>query len=288
MKIRDLLNVIGLRPKPKTYGFEIHTFGLTKDGPIEYAQWLHPRESGKAITQESVDALREFLKPGDVAIDIGAHTGDTTIPMALAVGPTGCVLALEPNKFVFPVLEKNAELNSGKGRILPLMFAATPEDGALTFEYSDEGFCNGGLHEGVSRWKHGHAFKLAVQGRNLESYLRRNHPDLIPKIRYIKVDAEGYDLTILQSLAGLISEQRPYIRAEVFKHTNEAQRRSFFRFIASHGYAIHRMDSDSTYVREPLANEDLTRRPHFDIFCIPVGAVCDRPLPPDSGEIGRS
>ena len=71
-----------------------------------YAQWLHPRETGKRISQESVDELRRFLSPGDVAIDIGAHTGDSTIPIALAVGKTGCVLALEPNKYVFPVLER--------------------------------------------------------------------------------------------------------------------------------------------------------------------------------------
>jgi FkbM family methyltransferase len=266
MKIRELLHVIGLRPDPKTYGFEIRGFELPKDGTIEYAQWLHPRETGKAITQASVDALREFLKPGDVAIDIGAHTGDTTLPMALAVGPAGCVLALEPNKYVFPVLQKNAELNPGKTRILPLMFAATPEDGSLTFEYSDEGFCNGGRHEGISRWKHGHAFKLSVEGKNLESYLRRNHPELIPRIRYVKVDAEGYDLVILQSLAGLIAERHPYIRAEVFKHTSAEQRRALYGFLEGHGYAIHRMDTETTYLRKPLTIEEMTQWPHFDIF----------------------
>jgi FkbM family methyltransferase len=120
--------------------------------------------------------------------------------MALAVGPSGAVLALEPNPYVFPVLEENSRLNSSKTHIVPLMFAATPEDAELDFEYSDSGFCNGGLHEGISRWKHGHAFTLRVRGRNLAAVLAREYADLLPRIRYIKVDAEGYDATVLSTL----------------------------------------------------------------------------------------
>src|SRR5437899_6017398 len=107
VKARELLYLFGLKPGVKTFGFEIRTFDLRTEGRVEYAQWLHPRESEKQITQEMVDELRRFLSPGDVAIDIGAHTGDSTLPIALAVGGAGCVLALEPNKYVFPVLQKN-------------------------------------------------------------------------------------------------------------------------------------------------------------------------------------
>ena len=114
-----------------------------------------------------------FFSPGDVAIDIGAHSGDSTIPIALAVGKLGCVLALEPNRYVFAVLKKNSELNTAKTHIIPLMFAATPEDAEMEFQYSDSGFCNGGRFQGMSRWIHGHAFRLKVQGRNLHAFLRQ-------------------------------------------------------------------------------------------------------------------
>src|SRR6185295_7687850 len=110
----------------------------------------------------SIGALHGFLQPGDIAIDIGAHTGDSTLPMALAVGPAGTVFALGPNPYVFKVLEKNAGLNPSATHIVPLMFAAMPEDGEFEFEYSDEGYCNGGFHQGISRWTHGHFSKLRV------------------------------------------------------------------------------------------------------------------------------
>lgn len=103
MNLRSLANLLGWKPAPRTYGSEVTSFELANDGRVELARWLHPAESPKVVTQEVVDHLRTIVKPGDVAIDIGAHTGDTTVPMALAVGPTGCVIALEPNPYVFPV-----------------------------------------------------------------------------------------------------------------------------------------------------------------------------------------
>ncbi|MGH9594436.1 MAG: hypothetical protein ACRD5L_15200, partial [Bryobacteraceae bacterium] len=77
MKLKELPYLLGLQPAPKTFGYELKQFDLPKDGRVEYAQWLHPNETKKRITQQSVDDLREFLAPGDVAIDIGAHTGDS-------------------------------------------------------------------------------------------------------------------------------------------------------------------------------------------------------------------
>ncbi len=217
MKLKQLPYLLGLQPGPKSYGFEIKKFDLPNDGTIEYAQWLHPKESRKESRQESVDALRKFLSPGDVAIDIGAHSGDSTIPIALAVGNGGCVLALEPNRYAFAVLKKNSELNAAKTNIVPLMFAATPEDAEMEFQYSDSGFCNGGRFQGMSRWIHGHAFKLKVQGRNLHAFLQKEFPHLLPRIRFIKTDTEGYESEVLRSLENLLSECKPFLKVEVFQ-----------------------------------------------------------------------
>ncbi len=270
VKARELLYLFGLKPGAKTFGFEIRTFDLRTEGKVEYAQWLHPREAEKQITQEMVDELRRFLSPGDVAIDIGAHTGDSTLPIALAVGGAGCVLALEPNKYVFPVLQKNAELNAGRTNIFPLMFAAAPEDGELEFQYSDSGYCNGGRFEGISRWRHAHAFKLTVQGKNLQSFLRATRAQLIPRIRYIKIDAEGHDYVILDSLSELISQYKPFLRVEMFKKLNHEQRRVMYQFIAGRGYKIYKIASEANYLGELVREGDLSRWRHFDVFCVPA------------------
>lgn len=269
MKLKDIFFLLGLKPNPREYGFTVRSFELAREGRIDYAQWLHPSETPKEMTQAAVDELRTFLSPGDVAIDIGAHTGDTAIPMALAVGPAGCVIALEPNRYVFPVLRKNSELNRVKTNIVPLMLAAAARDGDMVFEYSDSGYCNGGLHEGMSKWTHGHAFELKVTGRDLDNLMRTEFGELLPRIRYIKVDAEGYDCTIIKAIGRIISECRPFIKAEVYKKTGNSERAELFNTIRNHGYVIHKVESDTRFRGEIINTGNLMKWRHYDIFCVP-------------------
>jgi FkbM family methyltransferase len=270
VKLKELPYFLGIQPTPKAYGFKRKSFDLPSDGTVEYAQWLHPRETEKQITQSSVDALRTFLTPGGAAIDIGAHTGDSTIPIALAVGIQGCVFALEPNRYVFSVLKENAKLNPDKTNIIPLPFAATPEDAEMEFQYSDSGFCNGGRFEGMSKWLHGHAFKLKVQGRNLQSFLHANYPEVLPKIRYIKIDTEGYEQVVLQSLTNLIAHSKPYLKVEVYRKLEDPARRALYSAIAAHGYQVYRIEDEDNYYGEMLTEHDMSKWKHFDIFCVPA------------------
>ena len=143
--------MLGFRPKLKEYSHTVVEYELPIDGKIQYAQWQHPAESTKLVRQDEITELRTFLGPGDVAIDIGAHTGDTAHPMALDTGPGGCVLALEPNPHVYRVLEINEDLNRKRGSIIPLKFAATHEEREYYFEYSEEANRNGDLHVGTNK-----------------------------------------------------------------------------------------------------------------------------------------
>lgn len=267
MKARELIYLLGFRPAAQRYGCRIVTFDLPKEGQVQYAQWLHPGETLKVVRQEAVDELRTFIAPGDMAVDIGAHTGDSTIPIALAAGATGVVLALEPNPFVYPVLQRNAELNAGKTNIVPLKFAATPAAGEYEFEYSDRGFCNGGLHAGISRWRHGHAFKLTVRGENLQDYLDEHFPNR--RLRYIKVDAEGYDDEILRSLGRPLSAQKPFIRAEVYKLIGQPRRQRLLDFLAHQGYDVFQVESEANYRGVPITSQNVMAWRHYDVFCVP-------------------
>src|SRR6185503_12126096 len=124
-------------------------------------------------------------------------------------------------------------------RITPLMFAAMPQDGDVEFSYSDSGYCNGGFHR-TSRWSHGHFARLRVTGRNLESWLQREAPDQAARVRYIKVDTEGFDRAVVTSLAGVIRSARPCIRAEIHKSMPARDRLAFFGELQSLGYRLFR------------------------------------------------
>jgi len=238
-------------------------------GSIRFARWLHPGERHKTVTEESIGALHGFLQSGDVAIDIGAHTGDSTLPMALAVGPAGTVFALEPNPYVFKVLERNAALNPSLTHIVPLPFAAMPDDGEYEFEYSDEGYCNGGFHQSVSAWTHGHFSKLRVQGRNLLQYLRVHAPEALAKVRFVKIDTEGFDRAVARTLTDLLRESRPYLKTEIYKHMPAAERAGYFDDLRTLRYRLFKCE-DAGYRGEPLEHaDDLSRWRHFDVFAIP-------------------
>lgn len=274
MKLKDLPRALGFRGPVREYPTEVTQLVLG-DGPIQFARWRHPAEREKTVTEESVTALRRFLRRGDVAIDIGAHTGDSTLPMALAVGAEGTVFALEPNPYVFKALELNASLNPASTHIVPLMFAAMPVDGEVDFEYSDEGFCNGGFHQSISAWRHGHFSKLRVQGRNLLEYLRAEWPALLTKVRFIKIDTEGFDRVVAQTLAPLLKAARPYVKTEIYKHMPAEERAAYFDDLRGLGYRCFKC-GDVDYLGEPLRHHsDLSKWRHFDVFAVPeeFGAV---------------
>jgi FkbM family methyltransferase len=252
------------------YGYDVRQFDLLRDGLVHYAQWQHPNDLPKVITQPGVDAIRQFVSPGDFVIDIGAHSGDTTVPMAIASGKGGCTLALEPNPHVFKVLAANAALNRDKTNIDARCCAATATDGEFVFHYSDASFCNGGFRS-QQRWffyRRKHALK--IKGKNLLQMLRSEFADWLPKLKYIKVDAEGYDRAILETILPILRERRPVIRTEVYRKLVSGERYALFDLLDSAGYRTHRFREDAVSVGEALQRRDMTREKHFDVLAIPM------------------
>lgn len=251
------------------YGYEIKKFDLSGLGTVEYAQWLHPFEQPKTITDGNVSFYRELARPGAMIVDIGGHTGDTTVPMALAAGKEGTVLALEPNKYVFKILEKNASLNRHLTNIIPVCFAATKDEGEFVFNYSDASFNNGGFLSEIHRKDHHHDYTLKVAGKNLENYLLKNYPEQLKKLDLIKVDAEGYDKEILKTISTILSTYKPNLMVECYKRLDEKERHELYDVITSHGYNLYYIDKfDSGATKQLLKKENMTDRKHFEMLAI--------------------
>ena len=212
---------------------------------------------------------RGFYRKAIFASTLGHILEDSTLPIALATGTAGCVLALEPNPFVYHVLEKNARANSHAVNIRTMMAAANFREGFIDFEYSDSGFCNGGRHEGIPAMKHGHPFRLEVFCVNLEQELRGHYSELLPRLKFIKVDAEGYDLYVLESILGIIKSYKPIVKAEVFKHTDLAYREKLLSFFLKLDYQVYKIVEEPIGKGPLLTEENLTHLQHYDILCLP-------------------
>jgi FkbM family methyltransferase len=251
------------------YGHVIKTFDLAKDGRVRYAQWLHPRETPKSIRQQDIDAVREYVRPGDLVIDIGAHSGDTTLPFAIAAGKQGLVLALEPNPYVHTILRVNAELNPRQTHIVPLCLAATDEDGEFTFHYSDGAYCNGGFLSQLPGGPRNHRAALQVQGRNLTRLLRSEYASWLPRLALVKVDTEGYDRQVLASLRDILREFHPVIVCEVFGGLDAAARDALFDELQQAGYDCFERASKGPWQGTAVTRESIRTGGHFDMLALP-------------------
>tara|TARA_B100001093_G_scaffold343350_1_gene328101 strand:- start:116 stop:949 length:834 start_codon:yes stop_codon:yes gene_type:complete len=253
----------------KEYGFEIKRFQIHELGEIEYAQWSHPFERPKVISTSNINFYKKLSNKGGMIIDIGAHTGDTTVPMSLAVGKEGLVLGLEPNKYVFKILKQNASLNLDKSNIKPLCFAATENDGNFIFNYSDASFCNGGFLSKIQNSKHRHNFTLEVAGMNLQDYLLREHKDDLQKLNLIKIDAEGYDKEIIKTLTVILNDFKPHLMIECYKRLNETERSELFEVVESHDYELYYLEDFEQFESlKKIGKSNMMDHVHFDMLAI--------------------
>lgn len=267
--LTSILNLFKTKKVFQEYGFQIKDFQLS-EGIIRYAQWKHPNESPKSITESSINFYNQFSKKGDLIIDIGAHTGDTTVPMAVSVGREGMVIALEPNPYVFKILEENSKLNSEKTNIKPYNFAATAEDGTFTFNYSDPSFCNGGFFDQIKSKNHHHNYPLQVRGINLSKFLKDKYLNELERLSLIKVDAEGYDKEILKTISDIISQYKPFIIAECNKNLVREERLDLYNVLENLNYLVYMTSDFETGERVLIENaEDMCKWKHFDIICVP-------------------
>ncbi len=268
------------RPAFVEAGVRRLTFHLADEGDVQFAEWLHAVSAEPVITQAKVDFFKRFIRTGDLAIDIGAHEGDTTVPMALAAGREGTVLAIDPNPFVFKVLAENAGLNLTKTHIIPLNFAAACDDADYIFASGDPSFINGGI-VGYSHNRAGNTrYRFTVPGKNLARFLNEHYGDLLDRLTFIKIDVEGYDKEVLRNLSGILAQYRPVVVAECFGELTRRERGELFHALADHEYRVFSLAEHEPWLGRPspagvdtlreLGEQDMSVHTHFDLMGIPM------------------
>ncbi|MDN5204221.1 FkbM family methyltransferase [Fulvivirgaceae bacterium BMA10] len=268
-KLREKRLKNQLKRKFEEYGYEINKFPIDGIGEIRYAQWMHPFEKLKIISEPEISFYRQFSNDGGMIIDIGAHTGDTTLHMALAVGKGGLVLGIEPNKYVYKILEKNAALNHELTNIVPLCFAATKEEGDFTFNYSDASFCNGGYLSQIQRQNHKHKYTLEVQGKNIQDFLFAYYKKDLDRLNLIKIDAEGYDKEILKTIPEILWKYKPFLIIECYNKLNSIERMELFDTVHDFGYKLFHLENFNRLIKlQEIRRHQMNDRKHFDILAI--------------------
>jgi FkbM family methyltransferase len=152
-------------------------------------------------SEGEVDLFRQCLRPGDVALDIGANLGAHTLPMAQLVGPSGAVFAFEPQRILFQILCANVALNELPNvHALPVALGrAVGRTKVPALDY--RGASNfGGVSLGGA---HGEDVPVLTLDQ-LE----------VSKIKLIKIDVEGMELDVLAGAKQTLARCRPILYVE--------------------------------------------------------------------------
>lgn len=188
---------------------------------------------------------RKFIRPGSIAIDIGAHCGDTAIPMQLLA--KNIVLAIEPNTNIKPYLDLNCNVNSHLGKFITDAVAITVcnSDAVQIFDHCNN-MCNGGIidstwsQEVKDRMTAMSLERITVPGTTLENLcVKHLTEDQIDNIGFIKIDTEGHDKSIIDSSRALIERVKPVIFTEWFFANTEVKNNELFRVIEEIGYVAY-------------------------------------------------
>jgi FkbM family methyltransferase len=153
--------------------------------------------------------LKDHVRPGMHAVDVGANMGFFTLLLCDLVGPEGHVTAFEPWPRYHDLVRHNLELNGFQKRSSVVNKAVSDSTGRAEFNFESAygtGSLTGGLRDFIAA--HGSAFRgetSNVDTVTLDEFLA----DAGRPIDFIKIDVDGAEAKVLHGMQRLIAQPRP-------------------------------------------------------------------------------
>jgi FkbM family methyltransferase len=182
-------------------------------------------------SEEEILLWQQIVKPGHTVIEVGANIGAHTVWFSKAVGPSGRVIAVEPQRQLFHMLCGNLALNEVKNT--SATFAALGAAcGTVPVPHIEYG--KPGNFGGVSLGGDGEAVPvLPLDTLNI-------NPD------FMKIDVEGMEADVLRGARETIERCRPVLYVE---NDRKEKSEELVELIRDLGYVL--------YWHHPLINREL-------------------------------
>lgn len=237
----------------------------TRDGyPVVYNR--HDPWTGRSFalygeySELECALLRALLHPGDVALAIGANVGWLAVQMAQRVGPTGAVLAFEPQRPMYLCCCANIALRS-LANCLPFHAAVGNARGSIAVPMLalDQENNFGGLSLAAG------SPHLVRDGQAPPSESVRILPvdDLnLRRVHLLQADVEGMELEVLKGATQTIATHRPILYLEADR---AYQRAGLLEWLDDAGYVTY-------WHTPPLYNPANHKGKRENVFTTPDGA----------------
>ncbi|MFD2864308.1 FkbM family methyltransferase [Mucilaginibacter antarcticus] len=254
-----------LKPSARSYGMLKNNITWLTDEPIaiytsadNYIEWCILSQG--TYEDEIGKLIQISLKPGYIALDIGANIGLQSLRMSLAVGAHGKVLAFEPLQYLQEKFSKNTQLNRVDNVTLfpfALADAAAEEDFKIN----------------TNSWNQG-TFTLSdkVSGDETQRVVIKVADDLnevkaLDRLDLIKIDVEGFEYNVLRGLNQTLKQHKPRI---LFEYDENYWLRAgstmadCYQFLQALNYRFYQVSSVGC---TPIAN--VAEVKSGNIFCLP-------------------
>ena len=195
-----------------------------------------------------------LARPGGVVVDAGAHMGAFTLLAAKRVGPTGRVLAFEPNPAQRERLARNVEANAF-GQVDIRAEALSDHTGRGLLHLSGDASRSGNASLGAMGDATG---VVPVSLVRLDEVTRRLG---VRRVDVIKIDVEGAEAAVLVGASTTIETFRPAVVFEVndLLHAADGSSAPAMELLRDFGYMLYGMgvaDSGAPSLAELAPGDD--------------------------------
>jgi FkbM family methyltransferase len=226
--------------------------------------------TSKGLEPGTSDVLRRLVQPGMVVADVGANIGLLTLVLAWSTGPTGKVIAFEPEAVPRSNLEKMRHLN-GLSWVEVRDQAVGEKAGQLTFHVSDI---------------IGHSSLYALPenegSREIQVEVVRLD-DVAPAKRMdvVKIDVEGAELDVLAGMKGVIAKNPDLAIVAEFgpEHLKRVGQTpaQWFKAFADVGFKAYIID-EATSAAEPTSAKAAAKVVSANIAFVRAGGDAEKRL----------
>ena len=195
---------------------------------------------------------RDHVRPGSIAIDVGANLGIHSLVLSRCVGRQGSVLAYEPSGALHDRLLRNIEVNHASN-VVVRRIGLWERSGKVGFDPRADDF-------NIGKGKMSPASRVQVEARTVDEEAE----NLGTPIDLIKIDVEGAELAVLKGARKTLSRHKPVL---ILEFAPDQYR--FKDLLDQIPYAVRHFTIPYTFWESlaPLENLDFDKR--ADLLIVP-------------------
>lgn len=237
-------------------GLKITVNGFTLRFPTRYF-----RRFPANYEADNYEFLRKHCGKGQTVIDVGAHLGLFSICAWQCTGRTGKVYSFEPTRTTFDLLQETIRINGARNHVKALQAAVADQKGKVTF-YIGEAKTDvaNSLVADPERKRNSYEVPMVA----LDEFVEKNNAG---HIDFIKIDAEGAELSVLKGARKILTEHRPVCilgmhPSSIYKFGDSAK--AIWDFIRDVNY---RVEFNETLMEE---SDFCERSELFEVHLLPI------------------